>query len=113
MPWNSPKPVAPTLARLRRSTPLVWVHCERCQHHAPAALVPFMIRWGAEASTDLLRRSARCSRCGGKGATVQLPGWGGLREPVKPWPAGYGAQLGNVADGARAWRPAGSHLAEA
>jgi putative tryptophan/tyrosine transport system substrate-binding protein len=34
----------------------------------PAALVPLMIRLGADGSSDVLRRSARCTRCGRKGA---------------------------------------------
>jgi hypothetical protein len=29
--------------------------------------------WGETASSDLLRRSFRCLRCGGKGATLMLP----------------------------------------
>src|SRR5262245_55798347 len=33
-------------------------------HRAPTALAPWMIRWGAEASIDVLRRSALCTRCG-------------------------------------------------
>jgi len=40
---------------------------------------------GAEASSDMLRRSARCGQRGGKGATVQIPGWGGLQRPVCGW----------------------------
>ena len=31
----------------------------------------------------MLRRSARCTEYGGKGATVQIPGWGGLQAPVR------------------------------
>ena len=57
-----------------------------CLHRSPTALAPWIIRWAAEASSDLLRRSARCTQCGGKGATVQLPGWGGLATPVRGWP---------------------------
>jgi hypothetical protein len=36
-----------------------------------------VIRWGANTSSDKLRRSARCTACGNKGATIQHPGWGG------------------------------------
>ena len=78
-------PVA-TLADLRRVTPWLWVHCERCQHRSPAALVPLIIRWGADASSDVLRRCARCTRCGRKGASIQIPGWGGLEAPIRGWP---------------------------
>jgi hypothetical protein len=78
-------PIA-TLADLRRVTPWLWVICARCLHRAPTALAPWIIRWGAEASSDMLRRSARCSECVGKGATIQIPGWGGLQTPVRGWP---------------------------
>jgi hypothetical protein len=41
----------------------------------PAALVPLMIRWRADAWSDVLHRSARCTRCDRKGVTIQIPGW--------------------------------------
>src|SRR5262249_750814 len=75
-------PIA-TLPHLRRVTPWLWVICERCQHRAPTALAPWLIRWGPDASGEMLRRSARCGQCGGKGAIIQLPGWGGLDAPVR------------------------------
>jgi hypothetical protein len=69
---------AATLGEIRRVACWVWLDCESCQHHVPLALTAAIIRWGAAASSDILRRSARCSRCGKKGATISLPGWGGL-----------------------------------
>jgi len=33
------------------------------------------IRWGSDTSSDMLRRCARCQKCGHKGATLQHPGW--------------------------------------
>jgi hypothetical protein len=80
-------PVA-TLADLRGVTPWLWVICARCLRRTPTALAPWIIRWGAEASSDMLRRSARCTQCDGKGATIQIPGWGGLQTPVRGWPEG-------------------------
>jgi hypothetical protein len=38
----------PTLGDLQRSTPWVWLWCERCHHHAPFACAPAVIRWGVE-----------------------------------------------------------------
>jgi len=35
----------------------------------------------------LAQSSARCTQCGGKGATIQVPGWGGLQTPVRGWPS--------------------------
>jgi hypothetical protein len=69
----------PTLADLQRSHCWTWVYCEKCLHHAPMALVPLIIRWGAETSSDRLRRCARCTKCGQKGANLQHPGWAGTR----------------------------------
>jgi len=89
-----------TLANLLRVKPWLWV-CERCQHRSPAAIVPLMIRWGADASSDILQRSARLTRRGGKGVTIQLPGWGELKAPVLDWPAKNlaNAKLGIQPDG--------------
>src|SRR5262245_37884064 len=59
----------PTLAHLRRIACWLWVHCGSvgsCLHRTPVALAPVLIRWGADASSDVLRRSAPCSRCGSK-----------------------------------------------
>ena len=50
------------------------------------ALAPAIIRWGPDASSDVLRRRARCSKCGHKGATLQIPGWVGGEIGVAPFP---------------------------
>ena len=55
-----------------------WVICGRfgfCFHKAPMAIAPLVIRWGADVSSDRLRRCARCTICGHKGATLQAPSW--------------------------------------
>jgi hypothetical protein len=84
---RSPPGPRPTLGDLQRATSWVWLWCERCQHKAPAAIVPFMIRWDAGVSSDKLRQCARCSTCGNKGATIQHPGWGGNSIGFLPFPA--------------------------
>jgi hypothetical protein len=76
----------PTIAELQRSHCWTWVYCEKCLHHAPMALVPLMIRWGAETSSDRLRQCARCTKCGHKGATLQRPGWAGRHIGFQPFP---------------------------
>ena len=63
-----------------------WVYCDKCLHHAPVAFVPLMIRWGANASSDKLRRCARCTACGHKGATLQHPGWVDAVVGFQPFP---------------------------
>jgi hypothetical protein len=83
--WNEAIDV-PTLAELRRHSAWFWLYCERCLHHAPVAFVPLMIRWGADASSDKLRQSARCTKCGHKGATLQHPSWAGEGIGFQPFP---------------------------
>jgi len=90
MMWSRrERPPVPTLAELRRSTCWVWIHCANrpaCMHGAPAALAPFLIRWGEDASSDMLRRSARCTYCGAKGATLMLPSWQDSTVGAAPFP---------------------------
>jgi hypothetical protein len=45
-----------------------------------------VIRWGPGASSDLLRRSARCTKCGRKGAVLQHPSWAGMHIGFEPFP---------------------------
>lgn len=79
---------APTLAELRQNSAWFWLWCERCLHRAPVAFVPLMIRWGADASSDRLRHSARCTKCGHKGATLQHPSFAGKDMGFEPFPIG-------------------------
>jgi hypothetical protein len=76
----------PTLGELQRTTPWVWLWCERCQHHAPLACAVPVILWGPDSSSDKLRAGARCTSCGGKGATLQRPGWAGNNIGFYPFP---------------------------
>ena len=52
------------------------------------ALAPLIIRWGPDASSDVLRQRARCSKCGHQGATLQIPGWVGGDIGSAPFPTG-------------------------
>jgi hypothetical protein len=83
---RTPKLPVSTLADLRGVTRWLWVICARCLRRTPTALAPWIIRWGAGASSDMLRRSARCTECGRKGATIRILGWGALQAPVRGWP---------------------------
>jgi hypothetical protein len=73
-PYHEAGPV-PTLGQLRKTACWVWAYCKGrdCGRGVPVALAPFIIRWGAPASSDRLRQSFRCALCGGKGATLMLP----------------------------------------
>jgi hypothetical protein len=53
------------------------------------AIAPLVIRWGPDASSDTLRRSARCSKCGAKGATLMLPSWVSTTIGFALFPVGF------------------------
>ena len=53
---------------------------------APLACAVAVILWGPDASSDKLRAGARCTSCGGKGATLQRPGWAGNHIGFYPFP---------------------------
>ena len=52
----------------------------------PMALAPLIIRLGADASSEVLRRCARCTICGHKGATLKHPGWKNGEVEQEPFP---------------------------
>jgi len=79
-----PAPAVPTLGQLLRQPYWTWLRCDACGHSVTVALVPFVIRWGADASSDMLRQHARCSVCGHRGASLQHPSWG---DAVTGWEA--------------------------
>jgi hypothetical protein len=70
-----PGPI-PTMGEIQRPAPhWCWIYCrnaicERISSPTAIALAPYVIRWGAEASSNMLRRCARCTICGHKGATL-------------------------------------------
>jgi hypothetical protein len=84
-----------SIRNLQKAAPWLWLWCEGriahgniCHHHRAVAIAPFAIRFGLEASPDLIRRNARCSKCGHKGAGFLHPSWGrddkGLPFPAFP-----------------------------
>lgn len=78
MPRDRRQRYAPTIGELLLSEPRwVWATCDQigCGHRVPIALVPYAIRWGMDVSSDVLRRSLRCTRCGTKGAEIMMPSW--------------------------------------
>ena len=83
------RPTPPSLIQLHRTGCWWWVNCTNsaCLRRAPVALVPLIIRWGLDASSDVLRLCARCSRCGRKGATLTAAGKGpGSLGTILPFP---------------------------
>jgi hypothetical protein len=81
-----PQGPVPTLGQLQESVSWFWLWCERCQHSAPIKFAPLIARWGADTSSDKLRRCARCTACGNKGATLQHPGWVDSAVGFQPFP---------------------------
>jgi hypothetical protein len=77
-----------TLADLRRHWCWLWLNCRNpaCGHCTPLALVPLMIRWSPDASTDRLRACALCTRCGARGANTTVPSWAGQDVGWAPFP---------------------------
>jgi hypothetical protein len=53
------------------------VFCEDVRHAAGVEDRIYIIRSGPDASSDLLRHSLRCAKCGRMGAVLVHPGWGG------------------------------------
>jgi hypothetical protein len=93
--WTPPGPV-PTLGELQAgSGKWMWAICNGtdtsgripCQHRAPLALAPFVIRWGANAPSDVMRERLRCALCGHRDATLQRPSWMGNEIGEQPFPA--------------------------
>jgi hypothetical protein len=82
---EKPGPI-PTLGSIRRQTCWLWLYCRACGRGAPVALAPFIIRWGANASSDVLRRSGRCGDCGGRGVTLMNPSWQDMQTGLSPFP---------------------------
>jgi len=84
-------PPIPTLAELHRQPPRwFWAFCNnpKCSHHRPLPYAPFVIRWGGEVSSDVLRRNLTCTLCGHRGASIQLPSWVNMQIEWQPFPAG-------------------------
>ena len=93
---SAPPGPVPTLGDLQRgSSKWVWAICNgldesgriACLHRAPLALAPYVIRWGADASSNVMRERLRCAVCGHRGALLQHPGWTGNDVGDEPFPA--------------------------
>jgi hypothetical protein len=67
---RAPRPV-PTLGELHREPYWCWIYCERCAHGRQIALAPYIIRWGANVSNDMLRRNGPCQEGGHRGAELR------------------------------------------
>jgi hypothetical protein len=85
---KSRPPPIPTLGQLRQHISWAWLHCDNiaCRHRRPIALTPLIIRWTAAMSSERLRKAARCTRCGRRGASLQHPSWVDMAREWAPFP---------------------------
>lgn len=65
----------PTIGDLAAHVEWFWVICDGCRHQTAVKFAPLIERYGADSSSNVIRRSARCTACGHKGATLQHPSW--------------------------------------
>jgi hypothetical protein len=49
-------------------------------------MAQFVIRYGPNASSDIIRQRARCTVCGHKGAMLRYPSWVNRTVGVQPFP---------------------------
>lgn len=78
MPRNRIPNDAPvlTIGQLAAAAPRwVRISCDTigCGHHAAIALVPLLIRWGAEAPRSWMLTRFRCTKCGRRNTSIRLP----------------------------------------
>jgi hypothetical protein len=66
----------------------VWMYWEACDchHSAPLKLADAIARYGADASSNVLRQRSRCTKCGAIGATLRLPSWVDSTTSHAPFP---------------------------
>lgn len=86
------KPV-PTIGQLHSHAPhWLWAFCNRreCSYHRALPLAPFVIRYGPDVSSDYLREHLKCSKCGHKGVSLQVPSWVDMQTGEQPFPRAPG-----------------------
>ena len=66
-------PPIPTLGEISRSPGWAWAYCNKrnCSHRMPMPFAPYVIRWGANVSSDVLLRNLKC--CGRRGGSLSAP----------------------------------------
>jgi len=87
---SKPPPI-PTLAEINAPPRWFWACCfnRDCGHERPLPFAPFIIRWGPNVSSDMLRKNLKCSRCGHRGNGIRLPSWVSLQVGEQPFPVLY------------------------
>lgn len=77
----------PTRAHLRAHQPWARVDCAAfgSHHRRPMPIVPFIIRSGGTASSNLLRQRMRCTQCDHLGADLKMPSVADPQSYTQPW----------------------------
>ena len=87
---KQPAPTVATLGQLQRTQSWYWMSCgsfNACGYSVAVALAPFVIPWGAEASSDKPRQNFLCSKCGHKGGMMTHPSFVDTIVGTEPFPA--------------------------
>jgi hypothetical protein len=56
------------------------------QRMRAVAIAPYIIRWRPDGWQEMLRRAARCTKCGKRRVELQHPSWGGSDTGWAPIP---------------------------
>jgi hypothetical protein len=82
-----------SIGDLQAISPWWRISCTRrgCGRVIASSLAPFAERWGADASSDVIRRNLVC-KCGHRGVDTTHPSWGGTERGFEPFP-GEGVEL--------------------
>ena len=91
---REPPPSVATIGAIAETVDWVWVYCEArlrtgavCGHRSAVKLADAIAVFGAAASTDALRRKARCTSCGSKGSSsINLPSFINVTEGWQKYP---------------------------
>lgn len=73
-------PSVPTIVDLLRDAGWVILNCGNefgCGRRIATQFPTFIAKYGADASSDIVRVTAKCSVCGHQGATTTAPSWAG------------------------------------
>jgi hypothetical protein len=67
-------------------------------------MAQFVICYGPNASSDIIRQRARCTVCGHKGAMLRYPSWVNRTVGVQPFPVEHLLKLFRPLDGTLVWQ---------
>lgn len=86
-------PASTSIADLQKASPWWRINCPKvgCGRVIASDLKAFAERWGADASSDVIRKNLRC-KCGHRGVELSHPSWGGADRGFEPFP-GEGVEI--------------------